>query len=530
MPARRCSMRKAREILRLRWGLGLSQRKVAESCRISQSTVSDYCSRAQAAGLSWPLPKALDDEALDQKLFMARANRSAERPMPDCAMLYRELRKKGVTLQLLWQEYIEAHPEDGYSYAQFCNHYRRFKKELSPVMRQTHRAGEKLFIDFAGQSIEVVDADTGEVRTYPIFVAALGASNYTFALAVRGQDSRSWLSAHVRAFEFFGGVPEVLVPDNLKAGVTKPSFYDPDINRSYQELADHYSTVVIPTRVRKPRDKAKVENAVQQVERWVLAPLRKQTFFSLEEANVAIAAQLTWLNQRPFQKMEGSRKVLFETVDQPSLGPLPRNRFEIAEWKIDVGVNIDYHIVYDGHYYSVPYRLTNQRVNVRATLTTIECFDKKKNRVALHRRSLRQGGFSTDPAHRPKAHQRHAEWTPSRLIGWAETVGPQTAEVCRHILQSKPHPEQGYRQVLGIIRLKDRYDESRLEAAARRACQAGAKSYRSIASILKSGLEAQPLIEKSPETPLPTHDNLRGSTYYQRKDNEPWLPNNSSIN
>ena len=515
MPAQRMSMRKTREILRLRWGEKRSIREVGRSCRVSASTVVDCTGRAETAGLSWPLPEEMDDAALEAQLYPPKVG-STERPLPDHKVLYRELRKKGVTLELLWMEYRESAGEHGYCYSHFCDLYRSWRKKLDVSMRQEHRAGEKMFVDFTGHTMPLVHRLTGEVSYAEVFVAALGASSYTYAEATESQQSTCWLDAHVHTLEYFEGSAEIWVPDNLKSGVTKPCLYEPEINRSYRDLADHYDAVVIPARKRKPKDKAKVENAVQQVERWVLAPLRNQTFFELHGLNDAIRERLKWLNERPFSQLEGSRRSLYLELDKPALTELPGRRWEPVEWKIDVGVNIDYHFEFDRHFYSVPYHLTQERVDVRATSLVVEAL-YKNNRVASHPRSMRKGGFTTDPSHRPKAHQKHAEWTPSRLIHWAKTVGPHTAGLVDEILRTRRHPEQGYRSCLGIMRLAKQCSTERMERACERALHIGAVSYKSVASILRTGLDRAPLPDEAPppsSTPI-EHENVRGPEYYQ---------------
>ena len=381
-------------------------------------------------------------------------------------------------------------------------------------MRQEHRAGDKMFVDFAGQTVSVINPETGEVREVAIFVATLGASNYTYAEAVEGQDLMSWLDAHVHAFEFFGGVTAAVVPDNLKAGVSKPNFYEPDINPSYRELGEHYGIVILPTRVRKPRDKAKVENAVLQVERWLLAPLRNHEFFSVAEVNEALRERLAELNDKPFQKLRGCRRSLFEELDKPALKPLPTKRFELAHWKTNVGVNIDHHVEFDRHYYSVPFHLVHKRVDIRATGTVVECFFKGK-RIASHIRSYQRNGYTTVAEHRPKSHREYAEWTPERITRWAETIGPATANVVRHVLSARRYPEQAFRSCLGIIRLGKTYGKERVEAACTRAEAIGSRSYKSVASILKTGFDREPLQEPSTQGELPlSHENIRGSDYY----------------
>jgi len=511
----RMSMRKAREILRLKWGLELSNRDAARSCRVSPATVTDCLSRAKAAGLSWPLPENVGDEALEANLYPHDATPKS-RALPDFQRVFREMAKRGVTLQLLWQEYKLDHPDDGYQYSQFTVLYQEWAKQLDVVMHQHHRAGEKLFVDYAGQTIAVINPNTGKVSEQPVFVAALGASSYTFARACEGQDLRSFIDAHVHTYAYIGGVTEVTVPDNLKAGVTKPCFYDPEINPTYQEMAEHYGTVIIPARVRKPRDKAKVENAVQQVERWVLAPLRNQQFFSVAEANRAILERLDWLNNRPFQKLDGSRRSLFEELDKPALKPLPTTPYEMAEWKTNVAVNIDYHVEFDAHYYSVPYVLVGKRVDIRATRRIVECFCKGR-RIASHVRGAKRHGYSTNDEHRPKSHQRYAQWPPSRLVHWGASIGPATGAVITQVLASKPHPEQGYRSALGVLRLGKVYGKERLEKACARAQAIGSSSYQSIKSILKTGFDLQPpelAPQTKPEQLILTHENIRGPNYY----------------
>jgi len=510
-------MRKTKEILRLRWVLGLSIRETAVSCGVGYTTVHDTLARAKQAGLSWPLPEDLDEAGLEARLYPGITG-CQRRAQPNFPGIYRALKQRGVTLELLWQEYREAHPEDGYGYSQFCERYRQWRGELDLVMRQEHRAGEKLFVDYAGVRIKIVDPTTGSVTEAPVFVAALGASSFTYAEACKGEDTGSWVQAHIHAYEYMGGVSAVTVPDNLKAGVIKPDFYEPDLNPTYREMAAHYGTTIIPARVRRPRDKAKVENAVQQVERWVLAPLREQKFFSHTEANRAIRERLGWLNNRPFTKLPGSRRSLWLELDRPALKPLPSRRFELPEWKTNIGVNIDYHVQFEGHFYSVPYQLVQKRVDIRATPTLIEIFHRGR-RVASHLRSFRTGGFTTDPAHRPDSHRRYAEWSPSRLIRWAETVGPETRALVQTILESRPHPEQGFRSCLGILRLGTKYSPERLEQAAKRARAIRALSYRSVQSILKTNLDGRPL--RVPERDLRLwHEDIRGSQYYQPQGGE----------
>jgi transposase len=506
-------MRKIREVLRLVHESGLSNRQIAASLKISHSTVGEYRGRAREAGLSWPLGPEWDDARLEACLFPPPRPSSAARPLPDWSWVHRELSKKGVTLQLLWLEYRQAHP-DGYQYSQFCDLYRRWRQGLEITLRQPYRGGEKLFVDYAGPRVEIVDPKTGEVRGARVFVGALGASSYTFVDLTWTRSLPDWIGSHVRMFEFLGGVPELVVPDNEKAGVKDACRYEPDLNPTYHDLATHYGVTVLPTRPRSPQDNAKAEAAVQNVERWVLAPLRHHTFFSLEEARRATRPLLDALNDRPFQKLEGSRRSLFESLDRPNLRPLPPTRYEFAEWRV-ARVNIDYHIQVDRHFYSVPYQLRRQQVDVRMTATTVEILHRSR-RVASHVRSQRPGGYSTNPAHMPAAHRAHLEWSPSRLIAWGARIGPHTAAFIEQLLDSRPHPEQGYRSCLGLMKLARTYPRERLEAACHRSLEIRALSYRSVKSILASGVDRLPL---QPSLPLrlPTqHPHLRGPDYYRK--------------
>ena len=514
MAGRRLSMRKIKEVLRLKHENGCSIRQIAKSCNIARSTVREYLVRAEQVGLSWPLAPDLDDAAVENLLFPAAQHIFRDRrQMPPMDHMHRELKRKGVTLQLLWYEYKQANPE-GYQYSQFCELYRQWAKKLDVCLKQQYRAGEKLFIDYAGQTVPITDPVTGKARQAQIFLATLGVSNYTFAEASLAQNLPSWIKAHVHAFEFFRGVAEILVPDNLKAGVTNPCRYEPDINPTYQDLAQHYGTTVIPARAGKPRDKAKVESAVLVAERWILAALRNHTFFSLAELNKAIADKLCDFNNRKFQKLDTTRRALFEDLDKPALKPLPQRPFEYAEWK-KARVNIDYHIEIDRHYYSVPYQLVKERVDARLTAATIEVLFKNR-RVASHARSYRKGAFTTLREHMPKSHQRYLDWTPSRIIRWAGENGPNTQKLITHVLETRPHPEQGFRSCLGIMRLAKRYSPERLEAACTRAIVIRGYSYKSVESILKNGLDQQPLLFGQGEklTKPVNHPNIRGKQYY----------------
>lgn len=513
MPVARIPMRKIIEVLRLKHEAGLSHERIASACGLSKGVVSKYVALAQAQGVTWPLPKGTDEARLEAKLFPAKAptSRFAE---PDYFQLHQELKTKGVTLQLLWAEYVERYGDKAYRYTQFCYHYRLWRGRQRRSMRQVHQAGEKVFIDYCGPFVPVVDRNTGEMRKAQVFVAVLGASSYTFAEATWSQSLPDWIASHQRMLTFFGGVPELLVPDNLKAAVTKADRYAPQINETYAELAAHYQTAVLPARPYKPKDKAKAETAVLLVERWILARLRHRTFFSLAELNRAISELLPALNERPFQGRSESRQSLFEALDRPALRPLPAAPYEYAEWR-KARPGIDYHIEIDKRLYSVPHSLVGIKLDVRVTDTSVEVMHKGL-RVALHPRHGK-GRFVTLTEHMPKSHQAHQSWSPGRFLNWAADIGPATREVVQRQLRDRPHPEHGYRACLGLLNLSRCYSRSRLEQACARALFIHSANYQSITSILKQGLDQLPLPlsdEGQELADLPTHTNVRGPHYY----------------
>jgi transposase len=504
-------MRKIREILRLKFETELSQRAIARAVGVSNATVWDVLRRHEASGLAWPPPEGVTDPELEARLYRDRFQAVADPREPDWAKVFEELRRhKHVTLRLLWTEYRAAHP-DGYGYSYFCQHYRAWEGRIDVVMRQHHRAGEKLFVDWAGDTLPYVDGQTGEVRDAHLFLAVLGLSNYTFARAYANERTESFLDAHVRAFEHLGGVPELLVPDNLKTGVKRPDRYEAEIYAPYAELAAHYGAVVLPTRVAKPRDKAKVEVGVQIAEREILAPLRHRTFFSLAEANAAVSERLEAVNTRPFAKLPGSRASVFREREAPLLRALPTEPYAHRTRKLAT-VHIDYHVELEGHYYSVPYHLVRERVELRFDARTVEVYHEGV-RVALHVRSRARGRATTAEEHMPAKHRHVASWTPERIESWAGKTGPATAALCRAIMAARAHPELGFRSCLGVLRLGDRYTPERLEAASTRALAIGATSYRSVRSILERGLDKE---ERAATIAPPAfaHANVRGADYY----------------
>jgi transposase len=510
-------MRKIKEIIRLKFGVGLSLRAIQQSLNVSYGTVSNYIRRAEQAGLGWPLPPDIDERTLGRLLFPSAGSQGHQGFAElDYVSIYQELKSPLVTKFLLWQEYREHHPEDGYSYAQYCHRYLAWQQVQKPSMRQQHKAGEKLFIDYCGPTMDIVNPDTGEVRTAQLFVATWGASNYTYAEATWSQNQADFINAHVRAFEFFRGTPKIVVPDNLKSGVIKTHRYEPDINPAYQQMAEHYQVAIIPARPYRPKDKSKVEGAVLVVERWIMARLRHQTFFTLASLNQAIDLLLADLNDRPFKKLPGSRRSQFEQLDRPLLQPLPKHRYEYQHIK-KARVHIDYHIDYEHHYYSVPYTLLKQEVEVHANAQSVVIYHQGA-RVAIHARSYRKGGHSTLPEHRPKAHQAMAEWSPKRFLGWAASIGSETRAVVEHILQEKRHPEQSYRRILALLSNAKKFSPERLNRACGRALLINSPTRTSVESILKQGLDQSDLADakmaQQTELGLDDHENIRGESYY----------------
>lgn len=503
MPQARVSMRKIREILRLTAN-GLSARQVAASIGVARSTVGECLRRAAEAEVSWPLQEGVDETALERRLYPPPPRRDGAPPSPDCAALHAELRRKGVTLWLLWQEYKSAHP-DGYQYSRFCDLYRVWAHTQDAVLRQTHTPGDKCFVDYAGPTVDVIDPHSGEVRKAAIFVGVLGYSNYTYAEATWTQNVADWLGSQVRMLEAFAGVPAAIVPDNLKSGVIRPHRYCPDLNPAYQDFAEHYAVTILPARVRKPRDKAKAEGAVLIVERFILARLRNLTFFSLAELNAVIGARVAELNSKPFQKQDGCRASWWAT-ERKSLRPLPPAPYQYAHWK-KAKVHLDYHVEVAHHCYSVPYALIGRTVDVRVAADTVEIFDHG-HRVAAHVRCDVRGSFTTCPAHRPDQHRAVVECSQTRLLQRAEAIGPATVAILKCQSHTRKHPEHTLRTCLGILRLAKDFSASDLEAACQRALTLKTYSYRAI-----RGLILNPAVTDLALS-LPAHDNLRGPSYY----------------
>jgi len=511
-------MRQIREVLRLKHECGLKMRKISRALQISKSTVAEYLQAAVQAGVGWPLPEGIGESELHARLFPsseAPIEKGSPKVKPDCERIHTELKRKGVTRMLLWEEYAAEHPL-GFRYTQFCNYYRAWARHLDVTMRQQHIAGEKMFVDYSGLTIGITDPESFEVIPAEVFVGVLGASNYTYAEASRSQGLDCWIASHIRAFEYFGGVSSILVPDNLKSGITKPCRYEPVINRTYEDMAVHYGTAVIPTRIHAPRDKAKVETAVLIAQRWILAKLRDRVFYSIEEANAAIWELLVEYNARPMQGLRKSRKEVFDEIEKGALLPLPATRYVKAEFK-KCRVNIDYHIEVEKRYYSVPYLLFGDEVEARFTPMVVEIFHDGK-RVASHLRIYQSKQYATNEEHMPKSHRRHAEWTPSRIVSWGASKGEAVGLLFEEILLSRRHPEQGYRSCLGIIRMEKTYGADRLLAACRKtlALRAHATAYRTIKNMLINKTESIPISEGGSILAAATrHSNVRGGGYYK---------------
>jgi transposase len=523
-------MRQIKEVLRLRHEAGLSQRRIALAVGLGKSSVCDYLERAKHAGLCWEQIRALSEQELEQQLFQqVGRNEPSSRAPIDLSWVQRELRKKGVTLQLLWSEYAEAASAHGssvrpYQYSQFCEAYARHKQTLHPVMRQEHRAGEKMFVDFSGVRPCIVDPLTGEVTEVELYVAVLGASNYTYAEATRTQQLPDFVGATTRALEYFGAVVEVIMPDQLRSAVKRPCLYEPEINATFAEMGAHYGCAIVPARPRKPRDKAKVEVGVQIAQRWILACLRNRAFFSLDDLNAAVAELLERLNTRPLSKSTQSRRELFETLDRPAMKPLPASRYVLGQWKLDVGVPPDYTVIFDDRRYSVPCALIGQRVDIRATTSTVEVLHKHE-RVASHVRSYGPKGKPViAPEHRPRSHQEYGAWPPERFVSWAQTIGPHVAALIEAMLAESRHPELRYRSALGVIRLAKSYGNERADAACRRAIAIRSPSYRSVQTILKHALDREPLPadvdapQPAPAHNTPPHEHVRGAEYFDKEE------------
>lgn len=509
MPAKRTSMRQLREILRLKLQADLSIRQIQRSLRVSVGGISNVLNKAQALSLDWSAIEKMDDAGLARQFYPGADTRiSPEFAMPDWCEVHQELKRKGVTKHLLWEEYTQQYPNRSYSYPQYCHHYLVWKGKQRRSMRQVHKAGEILFVDYAGQTLPIVSGSTGEVRRAQIFVAVMGASNHTYAEATYTQSLPDWLGSHARAFEFLGGVPQMVVPDNLKSGVSKACRYDPDVNPAYQQLAAHYGVAIMPARPYKPKDKAKAEVGVQVIERWILARLRHHTFFSLAELNTCIKALLVEVNNKPFKQFKGSRRTWFESIDKPVLKPLPKHTYQYTDIK-QVKVNIDYHVQYEDHLYSVPHRLVGERIELHAKANVVEILFHN-HLVASYARQYRTG-MTTTPSHMPTKHEKHHQWSAGRLMNWAKDIGDEVLIWVKAQLNNKTHEQQAYRVCLGLLNLSRQYPQSRLNKACAIANKHSLYRLKHIKDILSSNQDKlHPDTQTQPSLLPQTHENIRG--------------------
>ena len=508
-------MLKIKEVLRYKYEAKLSARKIARALKISHTVVNRYIKRFEKADISYGELLRLSDSEILARLF-DKSVKQSKYPIPDWSYIHKEMRNKIVTLELLYEEYCQSYPEGHYGYTWFCNNYKAYTKKLSPSMRQTHKAGEKAFIDFSGVTVPIVDPITGEITQAEIFVSVLGASGYPFVIATPSQKKADFIDANVKMFEAYGGVPELLIPDNLKSAITKADRYDPDLNPEYAKLAQHYGTAIMPARPRKPKDKPLVENGVKLTQRWILARLRNRVFFSVAELNAAINQLLPLYRNKKIKRLGVSRQELFDTIDKPALKPLPNTPYEYKEFKL-LKVSIDYHIQLDYAYYSVPYQLIGQKVEVWYGTKTVSIHFQGKE-VATHPKLHRRGAYSTQSSHMSSAHKKYLEWSPGRIMNWGLTIGKNTSKLFQTILETKPHPEMGYRTCLGIMRAYEKekqqgMDEERLDAISEEAIRYGRFRLKQIQELLKKPLRTQES-EESSLSLLASHENLRGSDYY----------------
>jgi len=509
-------LRDIKKIIKLYYSKTLSLRQIGNSLNKPKSTVADYIIRFERSGLSLSDCAAKSSEEIYAALFPEERKRPKTRLqkiLPDPAKIHLELKKKYVTRELLWEEYKALYPDNHYGYTHFCNFYKAWHKRINVSMRINHKAGEKLLIDFSGLKWEYIDKETGELIDVEIFVATLGASGYTYAEATLNQTKPSLIETCSNAFEFFDGITEILVPDNLKSAVTKADLYEPDLNETFQDMADHYGSVVIPARPGRAKDKAKVELSVKLVQRWILARLRHRQFFSLAELNQAIFELLEYFNNRIIKRYGKSRLELYLELDKPVLKPLPTQRYIFREFKF-CKVNIDYHVQVEGCFYSVPYQLAGLRVSAIYTINNVEIFHNNK-RVAVHVRLYKKGSFSTKEEHMASSHRIYAKWSPSRLIKWGETFGIYTGELIVEILRSKPHPEMGFRSCMAILSTAKKHNDSQaIELTSKKMLELKCYKVKHFKKILTNKTYNDDHDASSALYPG-MHENIRGHIYYQ---------------
>lgn len=513
MPRKRISMNKIRELIRLHEVAKLGQRAISRALSISRPVVKDYITKFEKTGLSYQAISKMDDDTLLQTITdTVRVNNDRYNTLQQqFDTISKELKRTGVTLERLWHEYRQQHP-DGYSYSQFCYHYQVWRNSSELTMHISHKAGDKMFVDFAGKKMEIVDKHTGEVTEVEIFIAVLGASQYTYVEAVASQKKHDWIQANRNAFYFFDGVPQAIVPDCLKSAVNKYDTYEPEINPEYADFARYHQTAILPARPVHPKDKALVEGAVRIVYTRIYAALRNQIFHTITDLNNAIHKELQIYNTIPMQRLNTSRKQLFDEIEKKTLNALPPEKYELRTFK-SLKAQFNYHVYLseDKHYYSVPYRYRGKQLTVMFTPSIVEIF-YKNNRIAIHKRNPAPNGYSTITEHMPKQHRQYSEWSPQRFINWAAKIGTHTETVIRTILAGKKHPEQAYKTCMGILKLADKYSSDRLNNACEKAIEFNYTSYKGVKYILEKNLDnyQNELFQSHPE-----HINIRGQEYYQ---------------
>ena len=506
----RLPMRKVKKVLGFHFEEGRSARAIATHCGMARRSVASVLERFAASGLSWPEAGDMAEEALEAALFPAPTQAAPQQEV-DWAKVETDLSEQGVTLKLLWEEWRETHP-GGMSYPTWCRRFREWRPRRDATMRQNRRPGERLFVDYAGMTIPImIDGAEHEAQ---VFVASMGVSGRLYAEATLSQKIEDWCASHVRCFEDMGCVPQVVVPDNIKPAVIKPSRYEPVLNETYADLLEHYDVQGFPARVRKPRDKALVENGVLQGERWILAPLRKRVFHDLPSANRAIGAQVEKINSRPYADGTGENRYgRFESVDLPHMKPLPERRWQHTVWRKNT-VHRDYHIAIDYHFYSVPHELIGKEVDVRLRDNLIDVFLRGRH-VASHIRSSARGRATTVEEHKPKAHQRAGvEATRAQLEKSARDIGPHVHAYVVVLMKRQNNPEFGFRACYGVLRLAKSYEQDRFDGACRYALELGTRSYRGLENILRTGADLA-AAEQEPDTMPIDHSNIRGPEAYR---------------
>ena len=505
-----------REILRLH-SMGLSNRMIAGAIPCSRTTVVKVVEAAEQQGIHWPLPSDMTDGKLGKLLFPENSKPVPDRRMPDYEYIRKELQRNGVNRKLLWTEYLEECRNAGerpLMYSQFCFYIQQEEQKRRATMHIDRKPGEQVEVDWAGDPAHIIDPDTGEVTEAWVFVGVMSYSQYTYVEAFVNERQAAWTAAHVHMFQYFGGVPQILVPDNCSTAVNHGNdWYTQELNIVYHELAEHYGTAIVPARIRKPRDKPNAEGSVKTVSTWIIAALRNETFFSLAELNEAIRKKLDAYNKRDFQKKDFSRDILFHREELPLLRSLPKYPFEAAEIR-EATVMFNYHVSFESMLYSVPYQYLGRKVTLRITQDTVEIFDGTE-RIASHKRLYgRKGQYDTVSEHMPENHQKYLEWTSDRFRKWAEKIGPSTLKTIEAILSSYSVEQQAYRSCRGLLKLADSYSKAKLEAACGKALSYTAKpSYKSVKNILAAkadSLNEKPVQEKPNEFGL-----TRGADYYR---------------